>query len=570
MRDKDKTKEQLLSELVELRKRVAELEASQVEDKRVEALYAVTQAVSQTLELGEMLNGTLEKVGEVMGTDMGLVYFLDVMENALLLKARRGLTKSAVGRISTVKLGEEEFQKVLEWQEPRIFSSEIFGETTLGLIAKAMQEAQAQSFAVVPFSGKDELRGMMIVASRAQREFSPDDVELLGTLGKQIGIGVESAVRFEEMSRMATIDGLTGLYNHRYFQERLQQEVARSSRYGQECCLIMLDLDHFRIYNDLFGHVLGDEVLKKMGRLLLNCTRREDLVCRYGGAEFAVVLPQTGSSTARGVAERLRQAVEAALLEESTVNDANLTISLGVASFPSDGASPEGLIRRADVALAAAKQRGRNQTCLTSDVLGGTPDMKRTFWEVAEYLEAASANTVYAMAAAVDARDHCTHVHSRNVSNHAVAIGRAIGLPKKKVERLRIAALLHDIGKIGVSDSTIKKPGPLNKDEWEMMKKHSELGATIVGHIPELADCAPAIRHHHEWYDGSGYPHGIKGKDIPVEARIITVAEAYDTMTTPRSYRQAISHEQAVEELRRCSSTQFDPALVLAFINATG
>jgi HD-GYP domain-containing protein (c-di-GMP phosphodiesterase class II) len=143
-------------------------------------------------------------------------------------------------------------------------------------------------------------------------------------------------------------------------------------------------------------------------------------------------------------------------------------------------------------------------------------------------------------------------------------------LPEKKVERLRITALLHDIGKIGVSDSAIRKPGPLNKDEWEMMKKHSELGATIVGHISELADCAPAIRHHHEWYDGSGYPHGIKGKDIPVEARIIAVAEAYDTMTTPRSYRHTISHEQAVEELRRCSSTQFDPALVLAFINATG
>jgi len=186
-------------------------------------------------------------------------------------------------------------------------------------------------------------------------------------------------------------------------------------------------------------------------------------------------------------------------------------------------------------------------------------------WEVAEHLEAASLNTVYALAAAVDARDHYTYGHSRQVAKYAVAIGKALGLSRRKLERLRIAALLHDIGKIGLSDSIIKKPGPMDEKEWEMMRKHPRLGATIISHTPELADCAPSIWHHHEWQDGSGYPDGLKGEDIPLEARIIAIADAYDTMTTPRAYRETLSLKEALEELRRCANTQFDPQLVETF-----
>ena len=182
-----------------------------------------------------------------------------------------------------------------------------------------------------------------------------------------------------------------------------------------------------------------------------------------------------------------------------------------------------------------------------------------------EHLEAAGLSTVYALAAAVDARDHYTYGHSRNVAKHAMAMGKAFGLPQTRLERLRICALLHDIGKIGLSDSVIRKPGPLGDEEWEMMKSHSELGATIVGHSPELADCAPAIRHHHEWWDGGGYPDGLKGEDIPQEARTIAIADAYDTMTGPRAYRQMVSSSEAIDELRRCADTQFDSHLVETF-----
>ena len=322
-------------------------------------------------------------------------------------------------------------------------------------------------------------------------------------------------------------------------------------------------------YNNSSGRVAGDEVLRKVGRLLRDCARQMDIVCHYGRTGFAAILPQIDSSGASIAAERIRQTIEQGLALESSSAGVKLTVSSGIASFPSDGPSAEGLIRRADIALATAKQRGRNQICLASDALSDTGEKGSAIWEMAEYLEVANINTIYAMATAVDSRDRYTCMHSQNFAEHAAALGKALSLPRKKKQLLRSAALLHDIGKIGVPDSIIRKPYPLTKTEWQMMNKHPELGATIISHIPELADCSPAIRHHHEHYDGSGFPDGLKGKEIPIEARIIAVADAYDTMTTPRSYRQTISPEEAQNELKRSANSCFDPAVVLAFINTS-
>jgi HD-GYP domain-containing protein (c-di-GMP phosphodiesterase class II) len=170
------------------------------------------------------------------------------------------------------------------------------------------------------------------------------------------------------------------------------------------------------------------------------------------------------------------------------------------------------------------------------------------------------------MAAAIDARDPCTSNHSRNVAGYAVTIGNALHLPTREMQRLRSAALIHDIGKIGIPDSVINKPGPPNEAEWKMIQKHPELGSVIVSHMPDLSPCVPIIRHHHEWYDGSGYPDGLESNEIPYESRIIAVAEAYDAMINPRSYHQPLLPEEAVEELRRCSGTQFDPVIIAAFL----
>jgi len=278
-----------------------------------------------------------------------------------------------------------------------------------------------------------------------------------------------------------------------------------------------------------------------------------------------VILPQTGPLYAYQAAERLRQAVEADFAPEMVAAGTNLTVSLGVASCPSDTLSRQDLIQLADIAMSQAKERGRNQTRLASDLTSAALEKGETGLEISQHLQAAGPNKIYALAAGVDARDHYTYRHSRNVSKYAMDMGKALGLSAVEIERLRIAGLLHDIGKIGISDSIIRKSGPLDEKEWEMMRKHSELGATIASHMPELVDCAPAILHHHERYDGSGYPGGLKREDIPREARIIAIADAYDTMTTPRSYRQMVSPQEALEELKINANTQFDPLLVETF-----
>jgi diguanylate cyclase (GGDEF)-like protein/putative nucleotidyltransferase with HDIG domain len=429
----------------------------------------------------------------------------------------------------------------------------------------AAENEGLQSSVAVPLWSKDVLHGGLVLASRAPRRFSTDDLELLQAIASEIAVGIENAKLFEEMRNAAITDGLTGLYNHRHFQERLEEEVARTLRFGGECSLMMLDLDYFKIYNDLLGHVAGDEALRRVGQVLRDSTRQVDITCRYGGEEFAVILPQTGSLYAHQAAERLRQAVEAAFALERGSSGANMTVSLGVASCPSDALSRQDLVQLADIALREAKAQGRNQTCLASDLATVALENGEAGWEVEKHLKAVGLNKIYALAAGVDARDHYTYRHSRNVSKYAVDMGKTLGLSAVEIERLRIAGLLHDIGKIGISDSTIRKPGPLDEEEWKMMRKHSELGATIVSHMPELVDCAPAIRHHHEQYDGSGYPSGLKGEGIPLEARIIAIADAYDTITTPRSYRQMVSPQEALEELRSSANTQFDPLLVETF-----
>ena len=566
MIDREKTKEQLLSDLAGLRQRVIELQTSATKRREAEALCEIVPVAGQTLELEDLLNTILGKVAEVVGADMGLVYLLDMTEKALLLKVHRGVSERVLGRISAVKLSIEELRKVPGWKVPTMSFSELFGDATLKVIAEELREDQAQAVAGVPFSGKGRLHGVLVVASRSQREFSQDGMQLLGAVGKQIGIGTENAMLLEEVSRLTIIDSLTGVHNRRYFQARLGEEVARSSRYGPEFSVIMFDVDGFESYSARRGEAAGDEVVRTVGKSLRDCIRQVDIGCRYGGSKFAVILPHTGPAGAWVVAEKLRLCMEGVFKLSSIFSRFNLTISLGIASFPMDELSREGLVRQANAALTTAQKQGGNQAYLALDVPGSSGTARSGVTLVTENLRESGANIVYAMAAAVDARNPYTLRHSQNVAKHAVAIGQALNLSRRQLKQLRTAALLHDIGKIGVPDDIVGKLGPLSDEELENIRKHPELGATIVSQIPELADGAPAIQHHHERYDGSGYPGGLKEKQIPLEARIIAVAEAYDSMTTLCPYRQVLSPQEALQELRRHVNTQFDPIPVLAFI----
>jgi len=409
-----------------------------------------------------------------------------------------------------------------------------------------------------PIKSRGKLIGILALGSKLSNGlYSHEDIGLVISLAGQASIIIENAQLYAQATLRANTDGLTGLYNHRQFHERLEQEIARGSRFGAVFSVIMLDIDLFKVYNDIYGHLAGDQILRKMGELIRSSVRKLDIPFRYGGEEFTVILPEARLDNAYKIAERIRRAIEL----EASSKTMPVTVSLGIASWPSDGVTKEEVIGCADAALYRAKQTGRNRTCLSSDIVKpGTP-------MIGEELEVrrGALNIIYALAATVDAKDHYTYGHSKKVSEYAVALSEALGLPEDRITTIRAAALLHDIGKIGVPDSILNKEGTLTEEEWEQIKAHPQDGVEILRHVINLVNCLPAILHHHERYDGNGYPSGLKGEDIPSEARILAIADAYDAISSLRPYRQRLSPQQTLDELRRCAGTQFDPELVDVF-----
>jgi diguanylate cyclase (GGDEF)-like protein/putative nucleotidyltransferase with HDIG domain len=357
----------------------------------------------------------------------------------------------------------------------------------------------------------------------------------------------------------ARTDPLTGLSNRRAFEETMAAEVERAKRTHRPLCLLVCDLDHFKLVNDRFGHPTGDAALVRVGQLLSSSRREIDPVSRTGGEEFAVILPETNGQEGYVVAERLREAVEDAFIEEAIP----LTMSIGVASYPNQGREPDTLIAAADQALYAAKELGRNRTVVFSDEVsliapspGGKPDPEK-----------AHLHTMISLAEALDHRDTGTADHSQTVGRYCALIARELELEEARVDRLQVAGILHDIGKIGLPDSILGKRGPLSDAERAQVRRHPEIGAEIL-RSEEFADIREWVVAHHERPDGKGYPRGLRDDEIPLEAKILAVADAYEAMTADRTYRMAIAKQSARAELLRCAGTQFDPRLVAAFLAA--
>ena len=403
------------------------------------------------------------------------------------------------------------------------------------------------------------MQGVLSVSSGDKLEFTSDEVDLLRAISHEIGVGIENSRLLERTRELSITDELTGLYNRRHFYKELENETNRTRRYGRAFSMAMLDLDGFKEYNDRFGHTTGDSVLISFTRTLRSALRKTDSAFRYGGDEFAVILPSSDAQRAKTIIQRVRAKWTHAAGSRFAIHDDRLGFSAGISQFPGDAETADGLVFLADTALFRSKRLGGNRSTLVSE-LGAYP---------AELLDTTTLNQVYALAATVDARDPSTYGHSKRVATISELIGKAVGLKGDELVKLHAAALLHDIGKIGVPDSILTKPQKPAKHEWKIIRQHSAEGARIIGYVRELSELANIVRHHHEWYDGTGYPDGLKGKDIPLGARIVSIADAYDTMTTPRPYRTIIKHGEACEELQRCSGTQFDPELVEVFVRVT-
>ncbi|MEA2143816.1 MAG: hypothetical protein QOI64_2246 [Solirubrobacteraceae bacterium] len=378
--------------------------------------------------------------------------------------------------------------------------------------------------------------------------------------GAMIGVLKDrNATLVADITEAARSDALTGLLNRRGFDERFHVELARARRNGERLSLLVGDLDRFKALNDVYGHQAGDRVLAAVGGALCHNRRESDVAARIGGEEFAILLPDSDEQGAYLAAERIRAEVAQACASLP----GKLTISVGVATFPQHGREGDTLMRAADQAVYMAKQLGRDRTVLfdpeTASALTAVARQRRPDHE-------RQLATALRLAEALDIRDAGTAAHSQTVGRYAEATARALGLSDERCERVRYAGMVHDVGKIGVPDAILCKPGALTPDEEAEMRKHPEIGARILAGS-DLSDISAWVVAHHERPDGAGYPHGLCRDAIPVEAQILAVADAYEAMTNDRPFRSAMAPVSAQNELIRGVGRQFDSAVVHAFLS---
>jgi diguanylate cyclase (GGDEF)-like protein len=366
--------------------------------------------------------------------------------------------------------------------------------------------------------------------------------------GRRLDAAVLAEV--ERLAEMAITDPLTGLRNHRAFHEDVARELQRTGRTGVPLALVLLDLDDLKTVNDTQGHQAGDERLQALADAIRGTGRGVDIAYRVGGDEFAVILPDARSWGALEFAQRLRAATQA-----GTHGAGSFTATAGI-SEALTLRSKDAFVREADLALIGAKR-------IHQDVVIYGPDLAPSADRGAEEDEHHTRTLASALARAVDAKDSFTRSHCQTVSQLCGLIGAELGFENGGLTRLRLAGLLHDVGKIGVPDAILNKPAKLTDDEYEQMKRHTLLGYDIV-RAADMEVEAGWVRHHHERFDGAGYPDGLAGEDIPLESRVILVADAFEAMTSDRPYRRAPGQSFAIAELGANAGTQFDPAVVEA------
>ena len=386
----------------------------------------------------------------------------------------------------------------------------------------------------------------------------------------------------------AITDGLTGLYNHAHFFQRLAEEIDRSNRYGRGFSILMMDVDNFKQFNDSRGHQAGDEALCLVADCIRTALRRSDIPFRYGGDEFAAMLLHADLPRAQAIAKRMNGCIARRLKELNNPVAASLGLSTGIACFPNDGTTADDLVRIADAALYDAKRAARARRAMQQgqaiDLLAspsGTLDenqqrvLSAAAGSLAAILQDVSMpdiladldlRTITAVGAAAEIKDPYIRNHQERVGRWAAALAEKMGLSPKQVQEITIAGLLHDLGKVSISEQILNKPGKLTQEEYAKIKEHAALGARVIAHIESLQPLVPIVRHHHERFDGNGYPDSLAGEEIPLEARILSVVDVFDAMTHERSYRKALSKAEAMAELERGAGTQFDPAAVKAFL----
>ncbi len=381
----------------------------------------------------------------------------------------------------------------------------------------------------------------------------------------------------ERIQEQATQDGLTGLYNHVHFQQLLEKEFKQARRYSYPLYCIMIDLDDFKAVNDTYGHLFGDFVLQRSAQILKQQMRDTDILARYGGEEFVVACSHIKERGVLSLCERVRQVFTESVFENGS-DTVSMTVSIGVASIAEAGThTKDELIRHADEALYEAKGRGKNNVCLWREKRSAErlidkehhqiiEDFQKRFLGFTDEIVTKFMEYSRTIVEAIEGKDPRTADHSTKVTEYAVALSEKLGLDPSEVRSVRIAGLLHDIGKAGISPEILYKKGKYTSREFRLMQLHPQFSVKMIDQLHFLDEEIQLILQHHERFDGKGYPTGRKGREISSGARILSICDAYDAMTSGRSYRQRASSTDACRAISKESGRQFDPQIADAFI----
>jgi len=509
---------------------------------------------------------------------------LDYVTKEIEIKAEAGTTAQAKGK--RIPLGVGIVGRVARTYERALVQNAGEGHL-LGVLP------DSRAVLCMPITYGESLLGVLNVESREENAFSPQDVLIMSTLADLLATALHNAFVFQKLQQQSITDGLTGIKTRRFFWEALSSEWKRASRSGRPFSVVLVDLDKFKEVNDTFGHLEGDLVLARVGRLLEQRCRQSNVVARYGGDEFIILMPETSVEQAQALAERLRLW----LAQDAMLAEHQITGSFGVASFPGHGFSAEDIIRVADAGMYAAKHAGGNRVSMVeafddgeqvatqrqqiSNYIEGFLQREQTGPDDLEELVSTLRRlcggeeecnvqvlkeSIEALSRAAESREFHAAGHGEMVGRYAEMIGRALAMPPDEIVEVVYAAKVHDVGKIFVPERIVTKPGPLTEEEYAQMKEHAQVGAEILSTIPGSPMVQKAVEHHHEAFDGSGYPNGLRGEEIPLWARILGLADAFVNMTTDRSFAPAKTTEQALAEIEKLSGTRYDGMLVRVFL----
>ena len=541
-------------------------------------LNELAQKAASVLNPNQLLDSICGDVRSAFDRDLARIEVVDLQNNELVVQAQAGYGTELLGR--RARCGQGLSGTAAMSREPALANSVLRDPRYVAL------HPGVRSALSLPLWYRDDLLGVLSLESFRENSFSQQEVLTLQSLADQLAIALHNARAYQSALDQAITDGLTGLKTHRYFMEALDGEWRLSTRTGRPFSVIMMDLDGFKRVNDHGGHLEGDKVLAAVATLLDARSRQSNVVARYGGDEFALLMPETNTEQAEILAERLRAALEA----DHFLRAHGVTASFGIATFPDHGPTQGEIVSLADSGMYLAKNCNGNCVKVASlSIAAGNAERDQELLEA--YLGVAVKrmfstgneafshyrhkfkqmkpllDTITALAFAVEAKDPFTRGHSEEVSRWAAKIALQVGLSEAEIEDIKLAGIIHDVGKIHVPDPLLVKPTLLTAQEYEIVKSHAAWGAKIVEPLKVTA-IERIVRHHHEAFDGQGYPDNLKGDQIPLGARIMTVADAFQAMVSARPYRKARPVEEALAELQRCRGTQFDPFVVDAFLRS--